>query len=155
MKKCRKGGFLKSFGYAARGVLYAIRNERNFRVHLCVTLYVLVFSIIGAPPRDDVARLFLCIGLVMSAELVNTALEKMCDTVTEEKNEKIKIAKDTAAGAVLISAIMATVVGLITFLNPPVFNRVVKTLSDMPYIAALIIISIPLAVWFIVGRKKK
>ena len=151
----RRDGFLSSFGYAFRGILFAAKNERNFRVHICMTVYVLVFAILGTPPRDDMARLVLCFGLVMGLELVNTAIEKLCDAVTEEKNEKIRIVKDTAAGAVLVSAIIAAAVGLITFLEKDVFNRIMGKLYASPYIAVIITVSIPLSVWFIVGRKKK
>ena len=153
MKK--QGGFLNSFGYAFRGIVDAIKNERNFRIHLCMVVYVLIFAAIGTPPRDDMARLILCFGLVLSAELVNTALESVCDAVTEEKSEKIKIAKDAAAGAVLLSAIISAIVGLITFLEPDVFWRIMSKLCAVPILAVLIAFSIPLAVWFIIGRKRK
>ncbi len=151
----RRGGFLSSFGFAFKGIMFAAKNERNFRVHICMTVYVLIFAILGTPPRNDMARLVLCFGLVMGAELVNTAIEKLCDAVTEEKNEKIRIAKDAAAGAVLVSAIIAATVGLMTFLEVSVFERIMSNLSENPIIAVLLILSIPLSVWFIVGRKKK
>ena len=153
MKK--QGGFLRSFGYAFSGIVNAIKNERNFRIHMCMAAYVLIFAFIGTPPRDDMARLVLCFGLVMGLELVNTSIEKLCDTVTEEENEKIKVAKDTAAGAVLVVAIISAVVGLITFLEPHVFRRIMSRLCTMPIVAVLIALSIPFAVWFIIGWKKK
>ncbi len=148
-------GLGRSFKYAFGGVLYAVRNERNFRIHICMVFYVLFFAFIGGVPRDDFGRLVICFGLVMGMELVNTGIEKLCDAVTEQKNEKIRITKDVAAGAVLISATAAAACGLITFLSPDVFARIISCLIQRLYITAVLVATIPLAVWFVLGWKRK
>ncbi len=144
----------KSFRNAFRGVRSVAKYERNFRIHMCMTFYVLVFSIIGEVQKADVLRFILCFGIVMAAELVNTALELLCDAVSGRFDERIREIKDIAAGAVLVTAISAAAVGLITFLSPDVFGRVISRLISMPYVTALGIISLPLAVRFVMGRRK-
>lgn len=85
------------------------------RIHIVAALYVFVFSLFFDLSDVQYAILFLLFALVMASEMVNTAIERLGDAVSEEKNEKIKIAKDVAAGAVLICAIFAVLIGLIFF----------------------------------------
>lgn len=144
----------KSFRNAFRGVRSVARYERNFRIHICMMVYVLVFSIIGEVEKADILRFILCFGIVMAAELVNTAIELLCDAVSSRFDERIREIKDIAAGAVLVSAISAAAVGLITFFSPDVFGRVISRLISMPYVTALGILSLPLAVWFVMKRGK-
>ena len=145
----------RSFKYAFGGVLYAINNERNIRIHICMIFYVLFFALIGSVPRADFGRLVICFGLVMGMELLNTGIEKLCDAVTERKDEKIRIAKDAAAGAVLVSAVSAAACGLITFLSPDVFERIISCLCEKIYITVILVATIPLSVWFVLGWKRK
>ena len=114
MKREKKPPFLKSFGYAFEGILTGIRKERNMRIHTAaMILVVLAGTILGLSAVEWCICLIL-FGLVMA--LVNTAVEAVVDLVTEEKKPLAKVAKDTAAGAVLIAAIMAAVIGCIIFL---------------------------------------
>ena len=116
MKREKKPPFLKSFGYAFEGILTGIRKERNMRIHTAaMILVVLAGTILGLSAVEWCICLIL-FGLVMALELVNTAVEAVVDLVTEEKRPLAKVAKDTAAGAVLIAAIMAAVIGCIIFL---------------------------------------
>lgn len=144
----------KSFRNAFRGVRSVAKHERNFRIHMCMTFYVLVFSIIGEVSKADILRFILCFGIVMAAELVNTSIELLCDAVSGRFDERIREIKDIAAGAVLVTAISAAAVGLITFLSPDVFGRVISRLISMPYVTVLGIISLPFAVRFVMGRRK-
>ena len=153
--KREKSGFLKSFGNAARGIAVAVRNERNFRVHICMMIYVIIFSVIGKVPVGDFRNFFLCFGAVFSAELINTAIEKLCDEVTEERKESIRNIKDISAGAVLVAAVFSAVLGLCVFLSPAVFFEVLATLLENPLVAAAILLSIPVSCLFILRRKKK
>lgn len=145
----------KSFKNAARGLCAVTRHERNFRIHICMLLYVVFFSVIGSVDKDDAARFVLCFGIMLAAELINTAFELLCDEVTEEYSERIRDIKDIAAGAVLVSAIACAVVGLMTFLSPEVFMHVMRCFAEKPWLLAVFVISVPLAVLFIFKRGKK
>jgi diacylglycerol kinase (ATP) len=108
-----------SFLYAGQGILYGLRTQRNFRIHLTATVVVLIFGIALKLPNIDIAVLGLTCGAVMALELINTALEAVVDlTVKQTYHELAKIAKDCAAGAVLIAAITAILVG-ICLIAPP------------------------------------
>ena len=109
MKKAKKPPLYKSFGYAFEGIFTCIRNERNIKIHCTVAILVVIA---GATEWCICLTLF---GLVIALELVNTAIESVVDLVTTERKPLAKVAKDTAAGAVLVAAIMAAIVGLIIF----------------------------------------
>lgn len=110
-----------TFIHAAAGIVYAFRNETNFRVH--VLLLVLTIALGVALHISATEWLFIagCSMLVLSMELLNTAVEKLCDLVTAEYHPLIKIIKDVAAGAVLISAAGSVLTGIIIFL-PKIIN---------------------------------
>ena len=145
----------KSFKNAARGLLAVTRNERNFRIHIVMMLYVIFFSVIGRAEKGDVACFVLCFGIMLAAELINTALELLCDEVTEQYSERIRDVKDIAAGAVLVSAIASAVVGLMTFLSPSVFGNVITCFSESVWVLVAFLLSIPIAIFFIFKRGKK
>ena len=111
----KKDPLHKSFGYAVEGIFTCIRNERNMKIHLAVAALVVIAGwILGL----SITEWCICLGLfglVMALELVNTAVEAVVDLVTTERHPLAKTAKDTAAGAVLIAAIMAAIVGLLIF----------------------------------------
>ena len=105
----------KSFGYAFQGIWECIRDERNIRIHLTMTTLVVIGGIILHISLLEWIICLILFGLVISLELVNTAVESTVDLVTKEKRPLAKKAKDTAAGAVLVSAIFAAIIGLIIF----------------------------------------
>lgn len=110
---------LVSFKYAWAGLSYAFQTQRNFRVHLVVGTMAIALSIGLHLSRVEVAIIGLTIGLVLTMELLNTALESVVDlTVKQTYHELARIAKDCAAGAVLISAIGAIVVAGSLLLPP-------------------------------------
>lgn len=109
--------FLKGFYYAAVGIVSCVRTERNMRVHLCFTFYVLLLMPFYDFSRGEKAAVFLCIGAVMAAEAFNTAIEAVVDMVCKEKNKLAKCAKDAAAGAVLLTAIAAAAVGIMLYID--------------------------------------
>ena len=110
LKKC-----VNSFKYPMSGLRYAYKNEQNLAVDVGVALLLLIFGFIFKINKYEWAILVLTIGLVISCELMNTAIEAVVDLVTEEYHPLAKVAKDTAAAAVLIFALVAVVVGLIIF----------------------------------------
>ncbi|MDT8308999.1 MAG: diacylglycerol kinase family protein [Bacteroidales bacterium] len=107
---------LRSFKYAFKGLITMFSGEYNARIHLLAAAIVIAGGIVFSVSLFSWVLLVLAIGLVFIAELINTSLEHLADVVSPEKNEKIKKAKDLAAAAVLVSVIMAVVIGLVVFL---------------------------------------
>ncbi len=105
-----KTTLLQSFNHAFQGLVYSVRHQRNMRIHMAVALIVLVASIFLNVSRLELVIIFATIAFVLMAELMNTAIEALVDIVTEEYDPRAKVAKDLAAGAVLIAAINALVV---------------------------------------------
>ncbi|MFD1435871.1 diacylglycerol kinase family protein [Kroppenstedtia eburnea] len=111
----RKSSLLASFRYALEGLKYTLVTQQNMRIHFLAALGVLLFSLWLPLTKVEVLILFVCILLVIVAELINTAVEAVIDLVTRDFHPLAKVAKDVAAGAVLLSAGMAVVVGLSIF----------------------------------------
>lgn len=111
-----KRNFLDSFKDAMAGIFHCLMNERNMRTHFVAGILVYAAAIYFKLPGVEVAVICLTVGLVITAELMNTAIENTVDLVTEELKPLAKIAKDVAAGAVLLSAFTAVLVGMALFL---------------------------------------
>ena len=112
----KKDPLTKSFGYAFQGIFAVILKERNMKIHCFMTAAVVIF---GAALKINRQEWFTCLilfALVMSLEMVNTAVEAAVDLATDKIDPRAKLAKDAAAGAVLVAAIFAAVIGLIIFL---------------------------------------
>jgi len=104
---------VESVNHAVSGIIYAMRHEKNMRVHAFIALLVLMTALVLGASRFETAALLLAIGFVMAAELVNTALEAAVDLVTEEVRPLARTAKDAAAGAVLVAAVTSVFVGAV------------------------------------------
>ena len=104
-----------SFRHAFRGLSLLFSSQRNARIHLAVSICVLTAGILARISKTDWALLVLAIGLVISAEALNTAIEILSDRITLESDPAIGRAKDVAAGAVLAAAACAIVLGLLVF----------------------------------------
>ena len=115
MKKTGKNPLYKSFGYAFEGIFTGIRGERNMKIHCFAAVCVIVAGVLFHISVTEWCICLVLFGLILSLELVNTAFEAVVDLVTEDKKPLAKLAKDTAAGAVLIAAVMAAVAGLLIF----------------------------------------
>ncbi|BED93012.1 MAG: undecaprenol kinase [Candidatus Paraimprobicoccus trichonymphae] len=98
-----------------RGLKYCIINEKNMRIHSVITVYMLVFSTFFNLNKLECLILILTIALVLISEIINTSTEAILDKIAFEYNSSAKIIKDIAAGAVLLSAAAAVVVGVIIF----------------------------------------
>ena len=105
-----------SFKYALEGIKEAIKEEPNFKIHLLAGFLVIVAGILLQLSRLEWATILILIGLVISVELTNTALEAAVDSFTSENHPGAKLAKDISAGAVLVAAITSLAVGLVIFL---------------------------------------
>jgi diacylglycerol kinase len=104
-----------SFKYAGEGILMALKTEPNLKFHVFAGLLVYLLGLYFNITREDWITLIIVIGFVISLELTNTAIETVVNSFTEDIHPAAKKAKDVAAGAVLISAIMAAIVGVLVF----------------------------------------
>jgi diacylglycerol kinase len=111
-----KSNFWRSFLFAGQGVWHAVRHQRNMRVHLAAAVAAVVAGLVLKISAVAWACVLLAIGLVLTAEMLNTVVESLVDLYTDEYHPLAKIAKDTAAGAVLVSSLAALAVGLAVFL---------------------------------------
>lgn len=127
--KERKGllRFLCSLRYAWAGIRHAVLTQPNMRIHLVFTAAVLVAAWWLAIPREDLLLVLLFIALVLSLELVNTAIEAAVDLVTTNLHPLAKAAKDAAAGAVLVAAAASVIAGIIIF-GPPLYHKIAEWL---------------------------
>jgi diacylglycerol kinase len=107
--------FLRSFHFAFQGIGYALRTQRNARVHVAVAGLVIAAGIYYRIAAVEWAILALTIGTVFSAEMINTVAELAVDLLTQHYHPMAKIAKDVGAGAVLVAAIAAVGVGVAIF----------------------------------------
>jgi len=114
-RKWQTENFWKSFKCAVTGIIYGLKTQRNIIIQLSIAIIAIALGVFFKISRIEWAIIIFTISFVIFAEMINTAIESTVDLVTEEYNEKAKIAKDVAAGAVLISAINAVCMGLIIF----------------------------------------
>ncbi|MBR5328614.1 MAG: diacylglycerol kinase family protein [Firmicutes bacterium] len=123
MKKAES--FWESFGYAREGLKHCIRSERNFRIHMVMGVIAFTLGVVLQLTRAELAILLLLIGLVLIAEMLNTALENLVDLCTEDYHPLAKVVKDVAAGAVLLLCIVAVLIGIIIFV-PHIFDLLIQ-----------------------------
>jgi diacylglycerol kinase len=106
---------IRSFGFALAGLTHAFGTQQNFRIHAVITACVIAAGIALRVTATEWAVLAITIGVVMQAELFNTALEAIVDKVSPERHDLARIAKDCAAAAVVVSALAAVGVGMAIF----------------------------------------
>ncbi|TYP54971.1 diacylglycerol kinase [Thermosediminibacter litoriperuensis] len=115
MKKART--LLESFVYAVSGVLYSLKTQRNLRIHFLTAFLVMAASrYFGLSPLE-LAAVFFAVSLVIITEMINTAVETTVDMITERYHPLARIAKNVAAGAVLVAALNAVVIGYLIFFD--------------------------------------
>ena len=107
---------IKSFVYAGRGIRTVFSSEANMKIHLVIMLSVVIFGFIFQLSAMEWIACVLCFGLVVGMEMMNTAIENVVDLASPEKHPLAGKAKDIAAGAVLVCAIISVAVGVIIFL---------------------------------------
>ena len=106
---------MKRFIHAVNGILYVFKKEQNFKIHTFATILVIAAGIIFSISKTEWIMIIIAVSIVLAAELINSAIEYLCNFVSTDYNDKIKIIKDTSAAAVLISAIGAFVLALVIF----------------------------------------
>jgi len=107
--------FWENFLNAMRGIITAVKNERHMKFHVFAACLVILLSIFYGISKMEFIAVIITISAVITAEMINTAIEATVDLVTSEFNEKAKIAKDVAAGAVLVTAIFSVIIGFLIF----------------------------------------
>ena len=107
---------LRSFSYAWQGILSCVGKEQKLSFHLIATVIVIIAGFVLGITRTEWTVIILCIGIVIAAELFNTAIEKLVDLVSPERHPIAGQVKDIAAGAVLVCAVAAAIIGLIIFI---------------------------------------
>lgn len=149
----------KSFTYAFKGIGYVIKHERNFRIHLSCIIYM--FSILTLTDwfkltRTDYAVLLVVSALVLSLEIVNTAVENSVNLASKEFTEYGRIAKDAAAGAVLIAAIFAVLTGIAILFQPEAFVKMCEYFKENVLMFILFMVSvIPMTLFIFWGNPFK
>ncbi len=153
MIRPRSTSLFQSFNFAAEGIIHAVRTQRNLWIHFAIAVAVLVAAIGFGATKLELAVLLLAITFVLVAELVNTAVEATVDVASTSFDPMAKIAKDIAAGAVLIAALNALAVGYLVFSGEVAArsSRFLTRLSDAP--AALTLVALAVTVILVIGVK--
>jgi diacylglycerol kinase (ATP) len=107
---------IKSFGYAFNGLFHLIKNETNAQIHIVAAVIAISMGVFFSVSVTEWCFIILSIGIVIAAEAFNTVIERLVDHMFPDYHNTAKVAKDIAAGGVLISAIAAFVVGIVIFL---------------------------------------
>jgi len=149
----RSPSLFDSFNYAAEGIIHALRTQRNLWIHFTIAAAVLVAAVAFGVSRLELMVLLLAITFVLVAELVNTAIEAAVDVASTSFDPMAKLAKDIAAGAVLIAALNAVAVGYLVFSGEVAdrSSRFLDRLSDAP--AELTLVSLALTVILVIAVK--
>lgn len=108
--------FLRGVRHALAGLGHAVRRERNFQIELVLGLAAVLMAWWLEISRIEWLAVVICCGLVLSAELFNTAIERLADTAGPGRSEPVRVVKDVAAGAVLLASVVSLVVGAVVFL---------------------------------------
>ena len=122
-----RAAFLQSFVYASSGLLYAIRTQRNARVHLAIAIFAIGMGLWLHISPVEWGLVFVAITGVFIAEMLNTVVEACVDLATQQYHPLAKIAKDVAAGTVLLNAILSIIIGLFVF-GPHLFPLIGRLL---------------------------
>lgn len=139
----------QSFECAFRGVLSCLRTERNFRIHITAAVYVSIFALLGGLDAVRCAILCLCFSGMMSAELMNTAIERSCDRQALGYDKLVREAKDIAAAGVVVCALFCVLVGSLFFLWEGALWTAARFFAAHLWAAGLLAVSIPAALLFV------
>lgn len=141
---------LRGFVFAFQGIGRSVITQQNLRIHLVAAVVVGFFGVLARLSAIHWCIVCLCCMLVISLELINTGLEALCDRVEPKQDERIRTAKDSAAGAVLVAAAGSLLIaGLILFGDPPYYRNIAETLQTHPWICRCIPLGILAAILFV------
>lgn len=128
----------QSFVHAFHGLVFCLKHERNFRIHICAAVLTILLGFIVRFSAIEFVLLILTISSVMVTEILNTMIEKTIDTFTNKFSPTAKVVKDASAGAVFICAIVSVVVGLILFLRQGRILFLFEIIKNIPYLLILL-----------------
>ena len=154
----RSPSLFDSFNYAAEGVIHALRTQRNLWIHFAIAVGVLIAALAFGVSKIELMVLLLAITFVLVAELVNTAIEAAVDVASTSFDPMAKLAKDIAAGAVLIAALNALAVGYLVFSgavadrSSEFLDRLADVPEELTLVALAVTIIVVVAVKAITGR---
>ena len=120
LKSKDKKSFKSSVNYCLNGLSYAITNETNLKIEIVLGIIALILGVLLNISKIEFIIIVIMISLVLTTEIINTAIERCVDLYTTKYNEMAKIAKDVSAGAVLVMAFFSLIVGIIIFV-PKIF----------------------------------
>ena len=143
----------ESFNFAFEGIIHVLRTQRNMRVHFAVAVGVLVAAIWVGVSKLELIALLLAIAFVFITEMINSALEQAIDVATTSFDPLAKLAKDVAAGAVLIATVNAVAIGYLVFSGEisDRSSRLLERLRDAP--AKLTLIALVLTILIVIATK--
>jgi diacylglycerol kinase (ATP) len=149
----RAPSLLDSFNYAFEGIIHVLRTQRNMRIHFLVAAAVLIAAVAIGVSRMELIALLVAVAFVMFAEMINTAIEGAVDVSTTSFDPNAKLAKDIAAGAVLIATVTAVAVGYLVFSERIAdrSSRLLERLSNAP--AELTLVALVLTAIAVIGTK--
>jgi diacylglycerol kinase (ATP) len=144
---------IESFNVAIEGLVHVLRTQRNMRIHFAVAVVVIIVAVLVGVSRIELIALLISIAFVLVAEMVNTAIEGAIDAATTSFDPMAKLAKDIAAGAVLIASLNAVAVGYLVFAGKAADKsaRVLDRIRDAP--AELTLIALVLTVFIVIATK--
>src|SRR6059058_1958101 len=154
----RAPSLLESFNYALEGVIHVLRTQRNLRIHFLAAVLVFGGAIAVGVSRLQLIALLLAIAFVLVAEMLNTAIEGVIDVSTTSFDPNAKLAKDIAAGAVLIASVTAVAIGFLVFQSAVgeratnALDRVRDAPADITLVALVLVVLIVLATKAWTGR---
>jgi diacylglycerol kinase (ATP) len=143
----------ESFNYAIEGVVHVLRTQRNMRIHFAIAIAVLAIAVAVRVSKIELIALLLAIAFVLIAEMINTAIEGAIDVATTSFDPMAKLAKDIAAGAVLIASVNAVAIGYLVFAGKAADKtaRVLDRLRDAP--AEITVIALVITVLVVIATK--
>ncbi len=149
----RSPSVLQSFNFAFEGIIHVLRTQRNMRIHFLIAAGVLIAALIVGVSKLELVVLLMAISFVLIAEMINSALEAGIDVATTSFDPLAKLAKDIAAGAVLIATINAVAVGYLVFLDriKDPSSRALDRLRDAP--TEITLVALVLTVILVLGAK--
>ena len=151
--RLRPPSLVESFNYAFEGIIHVLRTQRNMRIHFMLAVVVLVGALFSGVNKFELIALLIVISFVLIAEMVNTAIEGAIDVATTSFDPMAKLAKDIAAGAVLIATVTAVAVGYLVFadrIRDPSLD-LLDGLRTAPF--ELTLIALVLTVMLVIGAK--
>lgn len=161
--KLKNDNFIEAWYNAINGIVYTATTQRNFRIQLVLAVIVLALSLFYGLGTTEFLCLVFALFFVIFAEMVNTAIETVVDLFVDVYHPKAKIAKDVAAGAVVLSACNALIVGYFIFFNAEnmkaisdsIFNNMVKSPQHLAFVAIILVVIAVIAIKASCSRKKE